>query len=198
VGADVVEGLLIITMGETEDSITLFEVAGWGEGVEVGNEAVIDASTLIKEVWRGKEVGEATSVFTLAVSTGVEVGKGMAVGNVAVIVVAFVVFNVIGAGVVRAGVVIKAFVGAEVSLEVVGAKVVRAGVMLEVFAGAVVVIEVFIDAWTLIEEVWRGKEVEEVDSMLTLAASTGVEVGKVCWGTMMLDGVLAVLSSPVV
>ena len=49
-GADVVEGLLIITMGETEDSITLFEVAGWGEGVEVGNEAVIDASTLIKEV----------------------------------------------------------------------------------------------------------------------------------------------------
>jgi hypothetical protein len=61
-------------------------------------------------------------VFTLAVSTGVEVGEGMEVGNNAVIVVAGVVFNVIGAGVVRAGVV------------------------LEVFAGAVVGIEVFIDA----------------------------------------------------
>jgi hypothetical protein len=45
-------------------------------------------------------------VFTLAVSTGVEVGKGIEVGSVAVIVVARVVFNVIGAGVVRAGLVL--------------------------------------------------------------------------------------------
>ena len=114
--------------------------------MEVGNEDVIDASTLIKEVFRGKEVGEAASVFTLAVSTGVEVGNGMEVGNDAFIVVAGVVFSVIGTGVVRAGVVLEVFVGAVVSLEVVSAGVVSAGVVLEISVGAVVGIGVFIDA----------------------------------------------------